>query len=66
MSMLFIEPEGKTCSANSTEDPVRRGQRQVEQVKLKIGMSMDDKTFQVYLLETQVSTMCSVTDVCLC
>ncbi|KDQ62311.1 hypothetical protein JAAARDRAFT_30208 [Jaapia argillacea MUCL 33604] len=40
--------------ANSAEDPVRRGQRQVEQVKIKMGMQMDDKTFQASLLETQV------------
>lgn len=40
--------------ANSAEDAVRRGQRQVEQVKIKMGMQMDDKTFQSALLETQV------------
>ena len=40
--------------SNSVEDAVRRGQRQVEQVKLKIGMQMDDKTFQSSLLDTQV------------
>ena len=40
--------------ANSTEDAVRRGQRQVEHVKLKLSMQMDDKTFQAALLETQV------------
>ena len=40
--------------ANSTEDAVRRGQRQVEHVKLKLSMQMDDKTFQSVLLETQV------------
>lgn len=40
--------------ANSVEDAVRRGQRQVEQVKLKMNMQMDDKTFQACLLETQV------------
>ncbi|EPQ54453.1 hypothetical protein GLOTRDRAFT_116357 [Gloeophyllum trabeum ATCC 11539] len=40
--------------ANSGEDAVRRGQRQVEQVKLKMGMQMDDRTFQAALLETQV------------
>ena len=33
---------------------MRRGQRQVEQVKLKLSMQMDDKTFQSALLETQV------------
>ena len=48
--------------ANSTEDAVRRGQRQVEQVKLKISMQMDDKTFQAALLETQVFSMSSVYD----
>lgn len=41
--------------ANSAEDAVRRGQRQVEQSKIKIGMQMDDKTFQSCLLETQVN-----------
>ncbi|KAG5353197.1 hypothetical protein C0989_009378 [Termitomyces sp. Mn162] len=40
--------------ANSVEDAVRRGQRHVEQVKLKMNMQMDDKTFQSCLLETQV------------
>lgn len=40
--------------ANSVEDAVRRGQRQVEQVKLKISMQMDDKTFQAAIVETQV------------
>ncbi|KAG6820706.1 hypothetical protein H0H93_012759 [Arthromyces matolae] len=40
--------------ANSVEDAVRRGQRQVEQVKLKMNMQMDDKTFQSSMLETQV------------
>lgn len=33
---------------------MRRGQRQVEQVKLKMNLQMDDKTFQSSLLETQV------------
>ncbi|KAG5651655.1 hypothetical protein H0H81_007935 [Sphagnurus paluster] len=40
--------------ANSVEDAMRRGQRQVEQVKLKMSMQMDDKTFQSSLLESQV------------
>ncbi|EIW81055.1 hypothetical protein CONPUDRAFT_90112 [Coniophora puteana RWD-64-598 SS2] len=41
--------------ANSSEEAVRRGQRQVEQAKLKANMQMDDKTFQTSLLETQVT-----------
>lgn len=41
-------------SANSVEDAVRRGQRQVEQVKAKMSMQMDDRTFQATLIETQV------------
>jgi rapamycin-insensitive companion of mTOR len=40
--------------ANSVEDAVRRGQRQVEQVKVRMGMQMDDRAFQASLLETQV------------
>ena len=37
---------------------MRRGQRQVEHVKLKLSMQMDDKTFQAALLETQVNFQC--------
>ncbi|OCH89904.1 hypothetical protein OBBRIDRAFT_793801 [Obba rivulosa] len=40
--------------ANSIEDAVRRGQKQVEQAKIKLAMQMDDKTFQTCLLDTQV------------
>ena len=36
------------------EDHVRRGQRQVEQVKIKMAMQMDDKTFQGSIIDTQV------------
>ncbi|KAN0087521.1 Rapamycin-insensitive companion of mTOR, N-term domain containing protein [Tylopilus felleus] len=46
--------KGTRPRANSAEDAVRRGQRQVEQSKIKMGMQMDDKTFQSCLLETQV------------
>lgn len=42
--------------ANSAEDAVRRGQRQVEQNKVKLAMQMDDKTFQSSLLESQVKS----------
>lgn len=41
--------------ANSVEDAVRRGQRQVEQAKLKMSLQMDDGTFRSAILETQVS-----------
>jgi rapamycin-insensitive companion of mTOR len=34
---------------------MRRGQRQVEQAKIKAGMQIDDKSFQAILLEAQVS-----------
>ncbi|THH08497.1 hypothetical protein EW145_g2671 [Phellinidium pouzarii] len=40
--------------ANSVEDHVRRRQRQVEQVKIKLAMQMDDRTFQASIIETQV------------
>ncbi|KAK7048427.1 Rapamycin-insensitive companion of mTOR, N-term-domain-containing protein [Favolaschia claudopus] len=52
-----LEPnavKGARPRANSAEDAIRRGQRQIEQVKLKMSMQMDDKTFQSSLLETQV------------
>ncbi|KIJ64502.1 hypothetical protein HYDPIDRAFT_175469 [Hydnomerulius pinastri MD-312] len=51
-----LQPNVKNARprANSAEDAVRRGQRQVEQSKIKIGMQMDDRTFQSLLLETQV------------
>ncbi|KAI0304497.1 Rapamycin-insensitive companion of mTOR, N-term-domain-containing protein [Multifurca ochricompacta] len=45
---------GNRPRANSVEDAIRRGQRQVEQVRIKMGLQMDDKTFQAALLETQV------------
>lgn len=40
--------------ANSVEDHVRRGQRQVEQVRIKLMMQMDDKTFASSMVDTQV------------
>ncbi|KAI0697900.1 Rapamycin-insensitive companion of mTOR, N-term-domain-containing protein [Cytidiella melzeri] len=40
--------------ANSIEDAVRRGQRQVEQARIKLGMQMDDRGFQALLLDSQV------------
>ncbi|KAF8139513.1 Rapamycin-insensitive companion of mTOR, N-term-domain-containing protein [Mycena galopus ATCC 62051] len=52
-----LEPnamKGARPRANSAEDAIRRGQKQIEQVKLKMSMQMDDKTFQSSLLETQV------------
>ena len=36
------------------EEAVRRGQRHVEQARIKLGMQMDDKAFQASLLESQV------------
>ncbi|KAJ6585048.1 Rapamycin-insensitive companion of mTOR, N-term-domain-containing protein [Mycena capillaripes] len=51
-----LEPnavKGARPRANSAEDAIRRGQRQIEQVKLKMSMQMDDKTFQASLLEAQ-------------
>ncbi|EKM51823.1 uncharacterized protein PHACADRAFT_199326 [Phanerochaete carnosa HHB-10118-sp] len=42
--------------ANSVEDAIRRGQKQVEQAKIKQGLQMDDKTFQTLLLDSQVMT----------
>ena len=54
---MFIEglsAEGLCVRANSVEDAVRRGQRQVEQARIKMGMQMDDRSFQTLLLDSQV------------
>ncbi|CAE6461428.1 unnamed protein product [Rhizoctonia solani] len=40
--------------ANSVEDTMRRGQRQVERSKIKRGMEIDDRGFQAMLIDTQV------------
>lgn len=50
-----VAAAGNRPRANSVEDAIRRGQRQVEQVRIKMGLQMDDRTFQAELLETQVT-----------
>ncbi|EJD50823.1 hypothetical protein AURDEDRAFT_111977 [Auricularia subglabra TFB-10046 SS5] len=47
---------GSRQRANSVDEPVRRGQRTVDSVKIKMGMQIDDRGFQALLLETQVLT----------
>lgn len=47
-------------SANSVDDPARRNQRHVEQVKAKMSMQMDDRTFQATVIETQVRSFITV------
>lgn len=44
--------------ANSVDDAARR-QRQIEQVKIKLGMQMDEKTFLAALNESQVRSASS-------
>ena len=44
----------RNCRSNSLEDPLKRGQRQVESTKLLLGLSIDDAHFRNLLLETQV------------
>ena len=39
----------------SQSDPVERGQRQVEQVRKRMGMQMDDRQFQSALVDSQVA-----------
>ena len=41
-------------SSNSVDDPLKRGQRQVETAKARMGMQIDDTHFRNLLLETQV------------
>lgn len=40
--------------SNSLDDPIKRGQRQIESSKIRLGMQIDDSTFRNLLLETQV------------
>ena len=40
--------------ADSVDDPMRRGQRQIEQVKLKIAMQLDDRSFQQLMVDSKV------------
>ncbi|KAK4705182.1 rapamycin-insensitive companion of mTOR, partial [Phenoliferia sp. Uapishka_3] len=40
--------------SNSLDDPLKRGQRQVESTKIRMGMQIDDAHFRNLLLETQV------------
>ncbi|PWN49565.1 hypothetical protein IE53DRAFT_388192 [Violaceomyces palustris] len=40
--------------SNSVEETMRRGQRQVEKTKMRLGMQIDDNHFRNLLLETQV------------
>jgi rapamycin-insensitive companion of mTOR len=44
----------KRRRSHSHVDPVERGQRQVEQVRKRLGMQMDDRQFQAALVESQV------------
>ena len=36
------------------DDHIRRGQRQVDQARIKVALQLDDKTFQACIIETQV------------
>lgn len=49
--MLLIVCIGR---ADSVVDPLERGQRQVEQDRIRLGMQMDDRQFQGALVDTQV------------
>lgn len=40
--------------ANSLDDPLTRGQRQIENSKIRMGMQIDDTTWKNKLLETQI------------
>ncbi len=40
--------------ADSVDDPMRRGQRNIELVKLKIAMQLDDRSFQQLMADSKV------------
>jgi rapamycin-insensitive companion of mTOR len=45
------------------QDPLLRGQRQVQQVKMRMGMQIDDKHFAMLINDTQVRSKSNVTNV---
>jgi rapamycin-insensitive companion of mTOR len=46
-------PDSRSRSG-SLEDPLRRGQRQIENAKIRIGMQIDDTSFRNQLIESGV------------
>lgn len=44
------------CRSDSVHDSLKRGQRQVDFTKLRLGLQIDDANFRNLLLETQVLT----------
>lgn len=44
----------KRARSNSTQDPLLRGQRHVESVKIRMGLQIDDRYFQMLLNDTGV------------
>ncbi|KAF8305657.1 hypothetical protein DL93DRAFT_2172481 [Clavulina sp. PMI_390] len=51
----------KRGRANSVEDTVRRDRRQVDQTRIQHILQMDDRTFQSFILDTQVMSQTSHT-----
>lgn len=49
--LIYIRPSNRS---NSIDDPLARGQRAVETVKIIVGMQIDDATFRNQLLESGV------------
>jgi rapamycin-insensitive companion of mTOR len=47
----------KRARSNSVPDPLLRGQRQVESVKIRMGLQVDDRYFQMLLNDTGVRTI---------
>ncbi|KTW28896.1 hypothetical protein T552_01525 [Pneumocystis carinii B80] len=51
MKTNFVQQKERSTSL---ENPLKRGKRQLEQVKIKLGLQIDDIRFRTLLLDTQV------------
>jgi rapamycin-insensitive companion of mTOR len=48
-------PAESADRSNAAHDPLQRGQRQVQSVKLRLGLQVEDKQFQQMIVDTGVS-----------
>jgi len=47
---------GRLLTHSNVQDSLQRGQRQVQQVKVRLGMQIDDKQFQQMIVDSGVSS----------
>jgi hypothetical protein len=53
--LASVVPAEIANRSNAAHDPLQRGQRQVQSVKLRLGLQVEDKQFQQMIVDTGVS-----------